>query len=475
MDFALLEGIMESPNHRKAIVMSETKTDRRQFIKTTMSTGATAAAIPVILRSETAFSGRSIAASDKIRIATIGMGGMGFGDTRTALQVPGVEFVAAADCYDGRLERVKEVFGADVSTTRDYREIIGRADIDAVIVATPDHWHTQIAIDSMREGKAVYLEKPMVHSLDEGPQMMKVQKETGGLVLVGSQRVSSVVYEKARELYSSGAIGTLNMVEAYYNRNSAIGAWQYSIPLDASPKTIDWEGFLGPAPRRPFDAVRFFRWRNYWDYGTGVPGDLFVHLFSGIHFVLGSNGPERVMSTGGLRHWKDGRDAPDVMVGLFDYGETPNHPPFNMALQVNFADGSGGGQMFRFVGSEGVMTISGNGVEVSRMAPEREPGYRVGTFSAKQQAEFVKEYHARYPEPKRASLADSSRKLYEAPGNYNSRLDHFTNFFEAMRSGGSVIEDVVFGYRAAAPALLCNLSYLERKPIEWKPEAMTLA
>jgi predicted dehydrogenase len=418
---------------------------------------------------------KPVTPNDKIKIATIGVGGMGFGNTRTALQLPGVEFVAAADCYDGRLTRVKEVFGEDVMTTRDYQEILSRSDVDAVIVATPDHWHTQIAIDAMRAGKAVYLEKPMVHDLEEGPLLREVEKETGQVLIVGSQRVSSVVYEKAGELFRSGAIGTLNMVEARYNRNSAIGAWQYSIPPDASPQTVDWKRFLGDAPDRPFDPLRFFRWRNYWDYGTGVSGDLFVHLFSGIHFALGSNGPSRVTATGGLRHWKDGRDVPDVMIGLFDYPETSNHPPFTMSLQVNFADGSGGSQEFRFVGNEGIMTIGQEGLGVSRRAPQAEPGFTIQTFSKAQQKAFLEEYKKKYPETEKAELAESGETLYRPPRGYSDRLDHFRNFFDAMRTGGRVTEDATFGYRAAAPALLCNMSYRERKSLDWDPEGMQLA
>jgi len=415
-----------------------------------------------------------VSPSDAIRLATIGMGGMGFGDTRTALQVPGVEFVAAADCYDGRLTHVKETFGKDVMTTRDYREILDRSDIDAVIVATPDHWHFQIARDAMQAGKAVYLEKPMVHDLEEGPALMKVEKETGQVLIVGSQRVSSVVYEKAGELFRSGAIGTLNMVEARYNRNSAIGAWQYSIPTDASPGTVDWERFLGDAPARPFDPVRFFRWRNYWDYGTGVAGDLFVHLFSGIHFALRSHGPDRVTATGGVRYWKDGRDAPDVMVGLFDYPETESHPPFTLSLQVDFADGSGGSQEFRFVGNEGIMTISGGSVSVSRRSPQKEPGFTISTFAEAEQKAFMKEYRKKYPQPERAELGQSGETVYRAPSGYNDRLDHFRNFFDAVRNGGRVVEDATFGYRAAAPALLCNMSYREKRILDWDPQALRL-
>ena len=465
-----MTALLSSP-FAKEETMAKNENSRRDFLRVAAGSTLVSTLAPSALEAQES---DSVAPSDAIRIATIGMGGMGFGDTRTALQVPGVELVAAADCYDGRLTRVKETFGKDVMTTRDYREILARSDVDAVIVATPDHWHHQIAVDAMRAGKAVYLEKPMIHDLEEGPDLMKVEKETGQVLIVGSQRVSSVVYEKAGELFRAGAIGTLNMVEARYNRNSALGAWQYSLPTDASPQTVDWKGFLGNAPSRPFDPVRFFRWRNYWDYGTGVSGDLFVHLFSGIHFALGSNGPTRVTATGGIRHWKDGRDAPDVMVGLFDYPETKNHPPFTMSLQVDFADGSGGSQEFRFVGNEGIMTISGAGVSVSRRAPQVEPGYTIDTFSKAEQKAFLERYKQKYPEPKKARLGESEETLFRSPRRYSDRLDHFRNFFDAMRNGGHVTEDATFGYRAAAPALLCNMSYREKRILDWDPEGMRL-
>ena len=465
-----MTALLSSP-FAKEETMAKNENSRRDFLRVAAGSTLVSTLAPSALEAQES---DSVAPSDAIRIATIGMGGMGFGDTRTALQVPGVELVAAADCYDGRLTRVKETFGKDVVTTRDYHEILARSDVDAVIVATPDHWHHQIAVDAMRAGKAVYLEKPMIHDLEEGPDLMKVEKETGQVLIVGSQRVSSVVYEKAGELFRAGAIGTLNMVEARYNRNSALGAWQYSLPTDASPETVDWKGFLGNAPSRPFDPVRFFRWRNYWDYGTGVSGDLFVHLFSGIHFALGSNGPTRVTATGGIRHWKDGRDAPDVMVGLFDYPETKNHPPFTMSLQVDFADGSGGSQEFRFVGNEGIMTISDAGVSVSRRAPQVEPGYTIDTFSKAEQKAFLERYKQKYPEPKKARLGESEETLFRSPRRYSDRLDHFRNFFDAMRNGGHVTEDATFGYRAAAPALLCNMSYREKRILDWDPEGMRL-
>ncbi len=459
---------------------------RREFIKKLAATSAVAGLAPSAMARDAEVlrrpARRPVAPNDRIQIATVGMGIIGFENTHTALEVPGVELVAAADCYDARLVRTKEVFGDHVATTRDYREILARSDVDAVIVATPDHWHAQIAQDAMEAGKDVYCEKPMVHKLDEGPALIEAQERTGRILQVGSQFPSSIVIEKARELYESGAIGELNMIEARYNRNSALGAWQYSIPPNVSTNEVDWQRFLGNAPARDFDPVRFFRWRNYWDYGTGVAGDLFVHLITIVHFVTGSNGPTTIASTGGLRFWNDGRDVPDVQSSLFEYPETEAHPPFTLSLQVNLADGSGGGRTLRFIGSDGAMTIDGIRVTVSRSV--RQPasldalvnGYNsVRTFSEAVQQAFIEDYRSRQAET--VDLADdlNETSAFEAPAGYNDRLDHFLNFFEAMREGGSVLEDAVFGYRAAAPSLLCNQSYREGRRLAWDPESMTIA
>ena len=258
---------------------------------------------------------------ERLQIATFGVGIQGINDTRTALRLPGVELVAVADVYDGRLALAKETWGDHIFTSRDYRDVLARPDVDAVIIATPDHWHARMAIDAMKAGKDVYVEKPIVQDIEEGRPVIEAEQQTKRILQVGSQRVSSMVYAKARELFRAGAIGELNLVEAWMNRNSANGAWQYSIPPDASPATIDWDRFIGNAPKRPFEPIRLFRWRNYRDYGTGIPGDLFVHLFTGIHFVLDSLGPTRVMATGGLRYWNDGRDVPDVILALLRLSE----------------------------------------------------------------------------------------------------------------------------------------------------------
>lgn len=443
--------------------------DRRGFIKLATATTLIAGASPKVRGSEQT---EKVSPNDKIRIATIGIGGQGTDDTNTAIRLPGVELVAVADVYDGRLIRAREVYGDKIFTTRDYREILARPDIDAVLIATPDHWHARIAIDAMNAGKDVYCEKPMVQLIDDGHRVIETQRKTNRILQVGSQRVSSIIYWKARELLAGGVIGELNLVEAWWNRNSAIGAWQYSIPPDTSPQNIDWDRFLGKAPKVPFEPIRLFRWRNYRDYGTGVAGDLFVHLFSGLHLVVGSIGPTRVMATGGLRFWKDGRDVPDVMLGLYDYPKTDAHPAFDLTLKVNFADGGGENSGFRFIGSEGSLTLSNN-ITVSRKPRAREPGYTISTFPKAVQEAFLKDYRAKYPEEK-PQMSSSSEETFVAPRGYSDQHDHFKNFFEAVRSRKPVLEDPVFGLRAAGPALLSNISYFENRPFGWDPQTMKI-
>ena len=418
---------------------------------------------------------QNVSPNDRIRVALIGNGIQGSGDARTSLATGGVELVAVSDVYQGRLIRAKEVWGDRVFITRYYREVLAHPDVDAVIIATPDHWHRKIAVDAMNANKDVYCEKPMVQLIDDGQEVIEAQQRTGRIMQVGSQRVSSIIYQKAKELLEGGAIGELNLVEAWVDRNSTIGAWRYSIPPDASPSTIDLDRFLGRAPKVPFEPVRLFRWRNYRDYGTGVGGDLFVHLFSGIHFVLGAIGPTRVFTTGGIRFWKDGRDVPDVMLGLYDYPARGKFPAFNLSLRVDFKDGAAETQGFRFVGSEGILTI-GNGVTVSRQPREAEPGQTADTFSKAIEEQYMKEYRDKYPV--RRATADSMRpqgdERYLPPPGYSDWLDHHRNFVNAVRARKPVIEDAVFGFRAAGPALLSNISYFEKRVCQWDPETMTM-
>jgi predicted dehydrogenase len=414
--------------------------------------------------------------NDRVRVALIGNGIQGSGDARTSLATGAVELVAVSDVYQGRLTRAREVWGDHLFVSRDYREVLARPDVDAVIIAAPDHWHRKMAVDAMNAGKDVYCEKPMVQLIDDGREVIDTQRRTGRIMQVGSQRVSSIIYQKAKDLLESGAIGELNLVEAWVDRNSAIGAWQYSIPPDASPATIDWDRFLGRAPKLPFEPVRLFRWRNYRDYGTGVGGDLFVHLFSGLHYIVGAIGPTRVFTTGGLRFWKDGRDVPDVMLGLYDYPARGRFPAFNLSLRVDFVDGATENSGFRFVGSEGVLTIAGTGVSVAKQPREAAPGYTIDTFPKAIQEQYLKEYREKYPVTRASadSMRPQGEERFVAPSGYSDWLDHHRNFINAVRSRKPVIEDPVFGFRAAGPALLSNVSYFEQKVCQWDPESMTL-
>ena len=412
---------------------------------------------------------KPVAANDHIQIALIGAGGQGQYDTKVAASVPGVKVVAAADCYDNRLAHCKELWGADILATRDYREILDRKDIDAVIIGTPDHWHKQASIDAMKAGKDVYCEKPMIHLYSDGPAMIETSQSTKRILQIGSQRVSSIVYAKAKELLAAGAIGQLNMVSAFWDRNSSLGAWNYTVPPDASTETCDWPRFLGTAPKIPFNGEHFFQWRKWKAYGSGVAGDLFVHLFSGTHFITGAHGPTRAMATGGLRFWKDGRDVPDVLLGLFDYPEG-----FNLSLRVNFVDGGAEGEGFLFAGSEGQMEIAGNTVTVSRVPRETEPGLTIDTFPEAMQNRIETEYRKKYPRKHFEGTPPVGSERYVTPEGYSDSYDHFKNFFASVRSRQPVVEDAVFGYRAAGAALLSNLSIEKGAVVRWDPDAMKL-
>jgi predicted dehydrogenase len=327
----------------------------------------------------------------------------------------------------------------------------------------------QAAVDSMNAGKDVYCEKPMIHLYSDGPKIIDTWRKTNRIMQVGSQRVSSIIYLKAKELLAAGAIGKLNTVTAWWDRNSAQGAWDYTVPYDASPTTCDWPRWLGTAPKIPFNGEHFFQWRKWKAYGSGVAGDLFVHLFSGTHLITNSHGPTRAVSTGGLRFWKDGRDVPDVMLSLYDYSDG-----FNLNIRTNFVDGGAESEGVVFTGSEGSMTVGGDGVTVTRVPREKEPGYRVEPFSQPIQKRMLEIYHEKYPVTHPLGDVLKGEEKYVAPQGYSDHYHHVKNWIDAIRTRQPVVEDPVFGFRAAGAALLSNLSYESGKPAHWDPEAMKL-
>jgi predicted dehydrogenase len=447
--------------------------DRRNFIKSgsigtagTYLAGSMKTHLMAMPEQEPA---KPVAANDHLQIGLIGAGGQGQGDAKNAAAVPGVKIVAVADCYDGSLAHAKELWGDDILATRDYGEILARKDIDAVIIGTPDHWHMQASVDAMNAGKDVYCEKPMIHLYSDGAKIIDTWQRTGRIMQVGSQRVSSIIYLKAKELLASGAIGELNMVSAWWDRNSSIGAWNYTVPYNASPETCDWPRWLGTAPKIPFNAEHFFQWRKWKAYGSGVAGDLFVHLFSGTHLITNTHGPTRAMSTGGLRFWNDGRDQPDVMVSLYDYPEK-----FNLIIRTNFVDGGAESEGFVFTGAEGSMTVGPSGVTLTRVPRAKEPGVHVEPYAEPIQKRMLEIYHEKYPVTYPLGPITAGEEKYVAPHGYSDSYHHVKNWIDSIRSRQAVVEDPVFGFRAAGAALLSNLSYDSGKPAHWDPEGMNL-
>ena len=447
------------------------KQQRRNFLKKLGATGAVAALSPLV------FPNKSTAKeiiersgilksqnSTPIRLALIGAGIMGTEDTNSALRHSNVELVAVCDLYQGRLDSAKQKWGDHLFVTKDHKEILKRKDIDAVIIATSDHWHKQISIDAMNAGKHVYCEKPMVHSVKEGMEVINAWKKSGKVMIVGSQGVSSLGNEKAKELLAAGAIGDIVYAEGFWARMSPEGAWQYNIPKDGNEQTVDWKRYISNTNNRDWDPLRFFRWRNYLDYGTGMSGDLFVHLFSSLHFITDSYGPNKVSAMGGLRYWKDGREVPDVLLGTFDYPETEKHSGFNLSLRCNFVDGTSGTTYLRIVGTKGSMDVKWEEVVVKMNS------------TAMSDDPFLQEQaRLRGETETRAKILPPREQVYTAERNWKgAHYDHFGNWFHAIRTGGTVAEDPVFGFRAAAPALLCNDSYFQNKFINWDPVNMKL-
>jgi predicted dehydrogenase len=439
---------------------------RRDFIKIGAGAAALGAAAKVtILEPRTLWASPGpVPPSDVVRFGIIGTGVEGCSLLSATQPIAGVECVAAADLYDSRHIAAREALrGKQIETTRDYRRILDRKDIDAVLVATPDHWHRQLVAEVCAAGKDVYCEKPMSHSVADGLAMVEAVQKNNRMCTVGSQRVSNILYHKAKEIWDSGRLGTVTTIEAAWDRNTDSGAWVYPIPPDANEQTIDWKTWLGSKPQRPFDAVRFFRWRCYRDYGAGLAGDLFVHLLSGIHHITGTNRPpDRALSSGGLYHYKDGREFPDLLWTIYDY------PQFQVVLRCNH-NNNDVGEFFGFYGKTGTMLIQGSTLHFRPQGPYALPeDYSVFGWPKKLRDAYYADWAEKHPKPEPTKWTLSSdEEIYTPPRGYSDMTDHLANFFNSVRTRQPVVENQVFGNNTSIGCHMSNEAYFSRKPAVW--------
>ena len=397
---------------------------------------------------------------EPVRFASIGVGIEGAVLLRAAVKLPNAKCVAACDVYDDRHVLAREIAGQGISLTRDYRKILADPKIEAVVVATPDHQHAPIVVAALAAGKDVYCEKPMSHTIADGDAMVKAYQSAPGRVMqVGSQRVSSAVFGKARELCQSGAIGPVRQVELFLGRNSPQGAWEYPLPPDLSPADLDWNAWLGSAPKKPFDPITFARWRCFREYGTGMAGDLMVHLLSGTQFVTGINQiPDMAISVGGIYRWKDGRNMPDLMVTTFAYGDVP--------VTVRLTQGTETPEITRVLGPGGILEVSGNTVILTRQnGLDRGPDYGLNGFPATLKAETLQKWHAEH-DAELAAHPPLPVEMWKGT-SWDDHAPHLSAFFDSVRTHKPLAEDVVFGHHAAGACHMANTSYFEKRPVRW--------
>jgi predicted dehydrogenase len=455
------------PNRREAF-MKTPSFSRRQFLqKTAGAASASLAATVIPLRPEPLFtSADAVAPSDRVRFGIVGVGMEGSGLLTNAIQLPGVECVAACDLYDGRHELAREIVGKPIPTTRRYKELLDNKDIDAILIAVPDHWHKQIFVDAVSAGKDVYCEKPMSHTPADGIAMIEAAKKTDRVTQIGAQRTSSVLCAKAKELYQNGAIGDLNLIEMTFGRNDPTGAWEYPPPADLSPENLDWETWLGTAHKKSFDPYLFARWRCWKEYGTGLAGDLMVHLLSGMHFVLGINeAPSKVSAFGGIYRWNDGRNTPDVHPVLFEYKGIPVYLRLSLGCET--------AEVTRFMGSHGIIELTEFGVSHTPQAGiDLAPSYYCYGLPARLREPYFKKWHEEH-DPKPGQEPAPETVSFKGD-DYDDLRPHLWNFFQAVRSRKPVVQDVVFGHHAALGCHLANESYYRNSPVYWDEKSQTI-
>jgi predicted dehydrogenase len=410
---------------------------RRSFIKN--STSAAAIAAPGILRAQNT--------NSVVHVGWIGAGIRGYyllerlyNGSPSLAQV-----TAVCDTYTGNLargkDRVQTMGGNTPKTYEDYLQMLQDPSIDAVVIATPEHLHYPMFMAALKAGKNIYVEKPLAHDIEQGEEMVQAAEKSGKIVQVGTQNRSNSLYQQARQMVEQGMIGDIHYVRAYWYRNSLEDnpAWRYKIPDDASPQNSDWNRFLGPAPRRDWDARRYFQWRLYSDYSGGISTDLLVHQTDITNFVCNRTVPASCMASGGIYRWTaagDDRDVSDTLSAIYEYPDK-----FHINYSCYFGnDHYGYGE--NFMGNEGTIEVLNR--QTLHYYPEKFGGKPPANVATR------KEVHV--------ELFGNDNKAVEA---------HIRNWIEGIQGKAKVIAPTRVGQEAAISGHMATLSLRNNKKIIW--------
>jgi len=402
---------------------------RRQFLRN-MGLGTAA-----LLAAGRAPAARGYAANSAVALACIGTGGRCRRLMKQLAAVPGAKIVAVCDIWDEHLKLGRELADPQATASKEYRELLERKDVDAVLIGTPDHWHAKMTVDACAAGKDVYVEKPVTHALAEGPAVIEAQNKHRRIVQVGTQQRSMPHLQEACEIVRSGKLGKIHKVHLSWNRNRP----EHLRDLKIDPATVDWQRFLGSARPQPFDQYRFRMWRWFWDFGGGIFTDLMVHWIDVAHWFLGLDHPQTAASIGDHFMAKGVWETPDTVQTLLKYPGRDVQVYFEGTF-VNARNAA----MIELLGSEGTLYVDRGRYEI-------------------------------YPERK-SRLQASEKILGEGPrgGDYylnpNSELLHLRNWIECIARRQPPNAPAESGVGAAAAAHLANMALRSGQVAHWKEE-----
>ncbi len=396
------------------------KNTRRQFLTCSAST---ALGLGVGFAAAGSWS-RVLGANDRIRLGVIGPGVRGQSVLAHFQKNPEVEVGALCDIYDVNLQQAQKQVGGKAREFLEYRALLDLKEIDAVLIATPDHWHAPIAIHACQAGKDVYVEKPLTYAIAEGEQIIKAARLNDRVIQVGMQQRSGAHYQKAKsEYFDTKKLGKITIARTWWHGNT------YHLrraPFTEKPAGLDWKKFQGQRPWREWDVQQFWNWRAYLDFGGGQITDLFTHWIDVVHWFMNEDLPKSSVAAGGVYHYKDGRTAPDTIHVLLEY---PSE--WTATFEATLAPGTKGAGI-EFVGTEGRLGITRESFTFTPVngSPLTEKG-------------------------------DDERDQLTA--------NHVRNFLDCLKSRKRPNGDVLIGHRSALASHLGNIAYLEKRRIQLDP------